>query len=359
MATSALPGDLRFVDDAEPGITRKPARIGWAYHAPDGSRITDRDEIDRLNAIGLPPAYERCWYCPDPNGHIQAIGYDAKGRKQYRYHEAFRAHQEDAKYEQLASFGRALPKLRRKVERDIAGRAMSRDTVLAAVVRLIDTTHIRVGNEQYAKDNKSFGATTLRNRHAKVDGGKLRLSYVGKSGKKRTVTITDRNLVRIAKRTQDLPGQHLFEFIGADGEPHPVTSSDVNAYIKDATGGDFSAKNFRTWGASVLAFQGIADSADKKLRMKSVIEPVAEALGNTVAISRKSYVHPALIEALKDAGAIGKKELPRATRYLSRYERGLIAFLEALPTEEEKAEAAAAEDAAGKAEAMLEEIAAA
>ena len=359
MTDTVLPETLRFSDDSRPGITRRPARIGWAYHAPDGSRITDRDEIDRLNAIGLPPAYERCWYSPDPRGHIQAIGYDAKGRKQYRYHDAFRAHQEDAKYELLAQFGRALPKLRRKVERDIAGRAMSRNTVLAAVVRLIDTTHIRVGNEQYAKDNNSFGATTLRNRHARIVGGKLRLAYVGKSGKKREVTITDRNLVRIAKRTQDLPGQHLFEYIGADGEPHPVTSGDVNAYIKEATGGDFTAKNFRTWGASVIAFTGIADSADRKLKMKSVIEPVAEALGNTVAISRKSYVHPALIEALKDAGAIGGKGLPRATQYLSRYERGLIDFLEALPSEEEKAEAAVAEQAATDAEALLEEIAAA
>ncbi|HZF43081.1 MAG TPA: DNA topoisomerase IB [Sphingomonadaceae bacterium] len=359
MVTSALPGSLTFADGSDPGVTRKQVRGKWAYFAPDGTRITDRDEIDRMNAIGMPPAYERCWFCPDPNGHIQAVGFDAKGRKQYRYHAGFREHQEDAKYELLAKFGRALPKLRRRVEEDITGRAMSRETVLAAVVRLIDTTHIRVGNEQYVKDNKSFGATTLRNRHAKVSGGKLMLSYVGKSGKKRTVTITDRNLVRIAKRTQDLPGQHLFEFIGTDGEPHPVTSNDVNAYIKDAMGDAFTAKNFRTWGASVIAFTGIADSADKKLKMKAVIEPVAEALGNTVAISRKSYVHPALIEALKDAGAIGGKELPRATQYLSRYERGLIEFLEALPSAEEKAELKTEEEAAARAEEMLEAVAAA
>ena len=356
MSTSELPGGLSFSNDQDPGITREPLADGWAYYDPDGSRITDRVEIDRLNAIGLPPAYERCWYCPDPNGHIQAVGYDAKGRKQYRYHNEFRAHQEDAKYHMLAEFGRALPKLRRKVDADITGKAMTRDTVLAAVVRLIDTTHIRVGNEQYAKDNKSFGATTLRNRHAKVEGGKLRLTCVGKSGKKRTVTITDKNLVRVAKRTQDLPGQHLFEFVGADGQPHPVTSNDVNAYIKEATGGDFTAKNFRTWGASVIAFTGIADNFDGKPKMKAVIEPVAEALGNTVAISRKSYVHPALIEALKDAGAIGRKGLPRATQYLSRYERGLIDFLEALPTAEKMEQAKAEEEAATRAEALLEDI---
>ena len=219
MSSAELPAALNFSHDHHPGITRRREGDAWVYTAPDGEDIADEAVIARLNAIGLPPAYERCWYSPDPDGHIQAIGYDAKGRKQYRYHDAFREHQEDAKYHMLADFGRALPKLRRRVEEDIAGRAMSRDTVLAAVVRLIDTTHIRVGNEQYAKDNQSFGATTLRNRHAKVQGGKLRLSYVGKSGKKRTVTITDKNLVRIAKRTQDLPGQHLFEFIGADGEP--------------------------------------------------------------------------------------------------------------------------------------------
>ena len=198
MQPVTLPGGLSFSHDHDPGCTRKPTSDGFAYFDPDDAPITDADEIARLNAIGLPPAYERCWYSADPNGHIQAIGYDAKGRKQYRYHDAFREHQEDAKYELLAKFGRALPKLRRRVDTDITGRAMSKDTVIAAVIRLIDTTHIRVGNEQYVKDNKSFGATTLRNRHAKVAGGKLMLSYVGKSAKKRTVTITDRNLVRIA-----------------------------------------------------------------------------------------------------------------------------------------------------------------
>lgn len=356
MSSAELPASLSFAHDHDPGITRKPIKDGWAYFDPDGARITDAQEIDRLNAIGLPPAYERCWHCADPSGHIQAVGYDAKGRKQYRYHDDFRSHQEDAKYELLAKFGRALPRLRRRVERDITGRAMGRDTVLAAVVRLIDTTHIRVGNEQYVKDNDSFGATTLRNRHAKVAGGKMTLSYIGKSGKKRTTTITDRNLVRVAKRTQELPGQHLFEFVGPDGAPHPVTSSDVNAYIKDAMGDAFTAKNFRTWGASVIAFTGIADSADKKLKMKAIVEPVAEALGNTVAISRKSYVHPALIEALKDAGAIGKKSLPRTSQHLSRYERGLIDFLEALPSAEEKAEARIEEEAAVAAEEMLEAV---
>jgi DNA topoisomerase-1 len=233
-----------------------------------------------------------------------------------------------------------LPALRKKVEEDITGRAISFDTVVAAVVRLIDSTHMRVGNKEYAEDNKSFGATTLRNRHARVVGGKLRLSYTGKHGIKREAVINDRNLARIAKRTQDLPGQNLFECVDGEGGTRPVTSTDVNSYIKDAMGEDFTAKDFRTWGASVIAFEEMVKRAEgaKSINLKAMIEPVAEALGNTVAISRKSYVHPALIEAAKDAGAIGARELPRAGKYLSRHERGLIEFIKALPKEKAAAE---------------------
>jgi DNA topoisomerase I len=329
---------LKYVDDSRPGITRKKMRLGWGYYRPDGKRITDRDEIERLNKVGMPPAYERCWFCPSPNGHLQAVGYDARGRKQYRYHPDFRAEQESRKYERLADFGRALPKLRKKVEEDIKGKPTAPATVLAAVVRLIERTHMRVGSEEYAKENKSFGATTLRNRHAKVERGKLKLTYAGKHGIKRTVTVSDRNLARIARKTQDLPGQHLFEYRDEDGDICPVSSSDVNAYIKEAMGDDFTAKDFRTWGASVIAFEEMAKRAQSSsaIKLKSVIQPVADALGNTPAISRKSYVHPAIIEAAKDAGAIGGSKLPRASKYLSSHERALIEFLEALPTEEKK-----------------------
>ena len=339
-----------YVDDSRPGITRKKRGRYWMYFDPEGNRITDRDEIDRLNAVGMPPAYERCWFCPDPDGHIQAVGWDARGRKQYRYHPTFRERQETAKYERLAAFGKALPKLRKKVEEDLKGKPTAHDTVLAAVVRLIDETRMRVGNEEYAKENKSFGATTLRNRHAKVERGRLKITYTGKHGIKRTVTIADRNLARIARRTQDLPGQNLFEYCDEDGTVRPVTSSDVNAYIKSAMGDDFTAKDFRTWGASVIAFDELGKCFAKtgKVRLKSVIEPVAEALGNTPAISRKSYVHPALIEAAKDAGAIGERKLPRATKYLSSAERGMIDYLEALPKEQEKAEAKVRARAASK-----------
>ncbi|HWT11817.1 MAG TPA: DNA topoisomerase IB [Allosphingosinicella sp.] len=329
---SERPGTLCYVDDAEPGITRRRRGRYWQYFDAKGERITDRAEIDRLNAVGLPPAYERCWFCADRNGHIQAVGYDARGRKQYRYHPDFRTRQDNLKYERLAEFGRALPRLRKRVEEDIAGKPTSCEAVIAAVVRLIDATHMRVGNEEYAKENKSFGATTLRNRHARVERGRLKISYTGKHGLKRTVTVNDRNLARIARRTQDLPGQNLFEFLDSEGKARPVTSSDVNAYIREATGEEFTAKDFRTWGASVIAFEEMVRRARKhgRVRLKSIIEPVAEALGNTAAISRKSYVHPALIEAAADAGAIGERGLPRKTRYLSAAERGLIEFLDSL-----------------------------
>ena len=339
---AAQPETLCYVDDSLiPGITRKRRGRYWQYFDADGNRVTDRAEIDRLNGVGMPPAYERCWFCPDPNGHIQAVGYDAKGRKQYRYHPDFRARQDSLKYERLALFGKCLPKLRKKVDEDISGKPTSCEAVIAAVVRLIDATQMRIGNEEYAKENKSFGATTLRNRHASVKGGRLKITYAGKHGIKRTVTVTDRNLARIAKRTQDLPGQHLFEFRDEEGCVRPVTSGDVNAYLREAMGEEFSAKDFRTWGASVIAFEEMVKRArgKGKVHLKSVMEPVAEALGNTPAISRKSYVHPALIEAAKDAGAIGECKLPRATRWLSAAERGLIEFLETL-SEETKPEAA-------------------
>lgn len=318
---------LRYVDDTMPGITRERHGRYWRYSDAKGKRITNRDEIDRLNAIGMPPAYERCWFCPFPDGHIQAIGYDARGRRQYRYHPDFRARRDKDKYARLAAFGRQLPKLRKRVAADITGKATEFDAVVAAVVRLIDETHIRVGNEDYARANKSFGATTLRNRHARLGRGKLEISYPGKHGIKRTATISDRHLARIARKTHELPGQHLFEYIDDAGEVRPVGSADVNAYIRETMGEDVSAKDFRTWAASVIAFEALAREEAKGLN--GMIAPVAEALGNTVAIARKSYVHPALIDAAKAGGeARARLQLPRPTKYLSAPERGLIAFLD-------------------------------
>ncbi|WP_298090000.1 DNA topoisomerase IB [uncultured Sphingomonas sp.] len=324
-----MPTKLVYCDDTKPGITRKKVRGGWGYWNAKGERITDRDEIDRLNRIGLPPAYVDAWYCPRANGHVQAVGWDEKGRKQYRYHTDFREAQEAAKYERCAEFGHALPRLRKQVEADLAKRGLCKERAVAAVVRLLDIAHIRVGNEAYAAANKSFGATTLRKRHGQVKGQTLKLRYQGKSGKVRDCRITDRSLARFVKSCQDLDEQHLFAWLDDEGEAHPVTSSDVNAYIKDATGGDFTAKHFRTWAASVTAFEALA-RAESDLSLKALLEPVVARLGNTPAIARKSYVHPSLIALVKKGQSSFRQalRLPRAKRHLSREECGLIAFLE-------------------------------
>ncbi|MFL6733495.1 MAG: DNA topoisomerase IB [Sphingomicrobium sp.] len=321
---------LRHSSDTEPGITRKRIKNAWGYFDAEGNRITDRDEIDRLNAIGLPPAYTDAWFCADPSGHMQATGIDARGRKQYRYHEDFRARRDAVKYDGLLEFGKALPRIRRRVEADLKRRKLSRETVLAAVVRLLDTEHIRIGNEQYAKSNKSFGATTLRNRHLRKKAGKLTMRFTGKHGIVHEVKISDSNLKRIVKRCQELPGQMLFQYIDDDGELRPVTSGDVNAYIKEATGADFTAKNFRTWGASVIAFDQLLRKAeDARITVKTVVEPVAEALGNTPAISRKSYVHPSLLEAVKEEprDPLNGMNRPRGRKWLSSQEVGMLEFL--------------------------------
>jgi DNA topoisomerase-1 len=332
-------GEIQFIDHAQPGITRRKMRHGWGYFAPDGTRITDREEIDRLNAIGLPPAYRDAWFSPDPFGHIQAIGWDERGRKQYRYHTTFREAREAEKYDRCAQFGHLLPKLRAKVEADLQHRKLDKDRAVAAVVRLLDLGRVRVGNEGYAKENKSFGATTLRKRHATLKGDRLKLQYRAKSGKMRMLTVTDSSLIRFVKRCQDLPGQHLFRWVDAAGETHPVTSTDVNCYIREAMGANYTAKHFRTWGASVLAFEALA-TATHDISLKTMLGPVVEALGNTPAIARKSYVHPRVIDLVKQGQTEFREtlRLPRAKRYLSRAERGLIAFLEAEIQEEILAE---------------------
>lgn len=324
-----IPGtELVYTDHDVPGITRQRLRRGWAYYDPQGRRIADRQEIDRLNRIGLPPAYEKCWFCGNARGHLQAVGYDARGRRQYRYHPDFREARETSKYEQCAAFGRALPRLRRQVRRDLARGGADKAIVCAAVVRLLDLGRVRVGNEAYRKANRSFGATTLRSRHASVSRQQVRLEYRGKSGRLQQVTVADRRLARIVKRCQDLPGQTLFQFLDEEGARHPVTSADINAYIGEAMGEGFTAKHFRTWGASVIAFAQIIAAGKAGPSLKPVLDAVAHALGNTAAIARKSYVHPALVALAKAGQPITGIRLPRATQYLSRHERGLISFLE-------------------------------
>lgn len=328
-----MPIRLIFSDDTGPGITRRKLRHGWGYWNAAGSRITDRDEIDRLNRIALPPAYRDAWFCPKPNGHIQAVGWDEKGRKQYRYHPDFREAREADKFGRCADFGRVLPRLRAQVEADLARRDLCRARAVAAIVRLLDTTYLRIGNEGYARANQSYGATTLRKHHATLSSRAFRLEFKAKSGKLRTLSITDRSLIRFVRKCQDLPGQHLFSWVDAGGMAHPVTSADVNDYIREATRGDFTAKHFRTWAASVLAFEALATSA-ADIGLNAMLQPVADALGNTPTIARKSYVHPRLIALVKDGQKRFREQLalPRRTRHLSRLERALIDLLDsALP----------------------------
>ena len=330
---------LRHSSDCEPGFTRRRVGRYWAYFDEKGERITDREVIERLNAIGLPPAYSNAWFCPHPNGHLQATGVDSRGRKQYRYHPDFRATAEASKFAGLREFGKALPKLRRRVERDLGKRKLSRDAVVAAVVRLLDIEYLRVGNEEYAKANKSFGATTLLRRHVRETGRKLTMRFAGKHGIVREVTITDRRLGRVVRKCHELPGQALFQYVNGGGEPQQITSADVNDYIREATGGDFTAKHFRTWAASVIAFETLLEASEKrKISVNTMIEPVAEALGNTVAISRKSYVHPALVLVAKERphDPLKGMDRPRARKWLSSAEVGLLKFLSGKPKRRRK-----------------------
>lgn len=329
MAT--LPRNLVHVDDSEPGITRKKAGRGWAYFDPDGERITKRATIDRLNKIALPPAYSKAWFSPDPDGHIQATGFDDKGRKQYRYHPDYRARQEADKFDGCAEFGRRLAKLRKRVEQDLAETSLTRERAIASVARLLDLGAVRVGNESYARTNKSFGATTLRMRHASVSGKTVKLRFKAKSGKLAEVSVTDRRLAHFVRKMDDLPGQHLFQYLDDDGAAHAVGSAEVNAYLCETMGDHFTAKNFRTWHASAIAF-GLLAQAERPLTLKALMEEVSEKLGNTPAIARKSYVHPAVV-ALVDRQQKWRAglKLPRKSKWLSREERGLLQLLEKAP----------------------------
>lgn len=322
---------LIYVDDELPGITRRRAGKGWAYYDPEGKRIEDKAERKRLNAIALPPAYTDAWYCPAPNGHILATGFDAAGRKQYRYHGDFRTHRESEKFDGCIAFGKLLPLVRKKVEQDLRGKAIGQTRVVAGVVRLLDMGAVRVGNDAYAKSNKSFGATTLTQNHVTVNGARLVLDYRGKSGQEQHVELSDKALATIIQQLQDLPGQRLFQYIDDDGSRCQVDSSDVNAYLREAMGQDFTAKNFRTWHGSVEGFSVLAQ-AKSDVAMGDLLEQVAGRLGNTPAVTRKSYIHPAILSLVERPSAWrGFLKLPRSTKYLTREERGLIALLESAP----------------------------
>lgn len=304
--SAAESAGLVYSTDEQPGITRKRAGRGWQFFAPDGSRITDRDEIDRLKALAVPPAYTGVWICPNPKGHVQATGRDARGRKQYRYHPLFREVRDSDKYEHMLDFVDVLPALRTRVDQDMSQRGMPRTKVLAAVVYLLETTLIRVGNDDYAKQNKSFGLTTLRDRHVDVKGGTMTFHFKGKSGKKWDVGLDDRRVARIVKASQDLPGQHLFQYIDDEGQRQQVSSTDVNDYLREVTGRDITAKDFRTWAGTVLAALELAtmfleEGTVTKRQMRDAVERVASQLGNTPAICRKCYIHPEVLECYMEA----------------------------------------------------------
>ncbi|MBC5800937.1 MAG: DNA topoisomerase IB [Candidatus Eremiobacteraeota bacterium] len=327
---------LRYVDDTMPGITRKKVRSGFAFFSPDGKRITDDDGLRRIKSIGVPPAYEHVWICPLPNGHLQATARDAKGRKQYRYHKRWREVRDENKYVSTIAFGEALPTLRARVEKDLKRECMSREKVIATVVRMLDDTLIRVGNETYARDNGSYGLTTLRPRHVRVIGEKrIRLRFRGKSGVEHAITIDDKRLAKTIARCRHLPGELLFSFLDDEGHVHPVQSDDVNDYLRDTMGSDFSAKDFRTFAASVICATelekaGVAGSvADAKHNVTAAVTVTAKRLGNTPTVCRKSYVHPAVIETYLDELKLDLSPVRAAgeARGLDDDERRVLKFL--------------------------------
>lgn len=326
---------LIYIDDSLPGITRKGAGRGFAYYSPEGDLIRDPAERTRLNAIALPPAYRDAWFCPAANGHILATGYDDAGRKQYRYHPDFRLMREGDKFDSCAAFGKFLPLVRARVDNDLSQPKLTDQRAVACVIRLLDLSAIRVGNEQYAEANDSYGATTLRRKHAEVEHGRLHLEFVGKGGRERDIELNDPRLARAVRRMQDLPrskgDDHLFRYVDDDGSPRPVTSQMVNDYLREAMGGDFSAKHFRTFHASVIAFTQLA-RGDGRVPIRALLEEVSQHLGNTPAIARKSYIHPAVIERVEgqEDWRAGLK-LPRATKWLSSEERGFLELLEESP----------------------------
>ena len=300
---AALLAGLVYVSPDEPGIGRSRAGKGFVYKGPDLARIADRGVVQRIRSLAVPPAWRNVWICTQENGHIQAVGYDDNGRKQYRYHTRFRELREGAKFDHMLAFAEALPALRAQVAADMKSTGLGRDKVLATVVHLLETTMIRVGNRAYAKENKSYGLTTLRGRHVRVEGGELRFHFKGKSGKVWRLGVRDRRVAKIVKACQELPGQHLFQYLDEDGQPQAVTSADINAYLKNASGRDITAKDFRTWAGTVLAATALADAepaetqARAKRSLTAVIQQVSTRLGNTPTICRKCYIHPEIMNA--------------------------------------------------------------
>ena len=331
---------LIYVSDEQRGISRHAHGKTFRYRDSKGRAMKDRKTLDRIAALAIPPAYTDVWICPKPNGHLQATGRDAKGRKQYRYHAKFREVRDGHKYEHMLDFAAALPAIRARIGTDLARRGLPREKVLAAVVRLLETTMIRVGNADYAKQHKSYGLTTLRDRHVAIAGAEMRFNFKGKSGKQWQLKLHDRRIAKVVKASQDLPGQHLFQYIDEDGEQREVSSTDINAYLKEISGADITAKDFRTWSGTVLAATALAEyetvdsEAAAKRNIREAIESVASRLGNTPTVCRKCYIHPEIFESyLSDALVLQaseevEKELRSEVEHLRPEEALVLAFLQ-------------------------------
>lgn len=335
---SARAAGLRYSNDAQPGYRRRRRGSGWEYLDEDGATLHDAEQVQRIHHLAIPPAWTDVWICRDPRGHLQATGRDARGRKQYRYHPRWREVRDETKYGRMAGFAEVLPRIRRRVSRDLGRDGLVRDRVLASIVRLLDTTYLRVGNEEYAKENRSFGLTTLRDRHVEVDGSMIHLEFRGKSGKMQEVDVRDRRVAKVVKRLQDLPGHELFQYCDEDGSRRPVTSDDVNDYIRDAAGDDYTAKDFRTWAGTVLAawaLRGLGEHTSERQAKHQLTEAIAEtarALGNTPAVCRRCYVHPEVISAHLDGSLLrdlaeAEEELRESRDDLSPRETAVLKLL--------------------------------
>jgi DNA topoisomerase-1 len=339
-AGAARTAGLRYVTDDSPGIIRRRVSNAVRYYLPNGVLLKDQSALARIRSLAIPPAWTHVWICPSVTGHLQATGRDARGRKQHRYHLRWRALRDQTKYERMIAFGRVLPRMRKKIARDLRRPGLGREKILAAVARLLETTLIRVGNEEYARQNGSFGLSTLRDRHVSVRGGTMHFEFKGKSGKKHAIDLHDPILAKIVRGAQELPGQTLFQYTDENDRTQKISSEDVNAYLRDIAGEEFSAKDFRTWAATVLAaealreFERFDSKAQAKKNLLRAIERVAERLGNTPAICRKSYIHPVVLESYLDGLTVSvmrtraEKTLRNNLSSLSSVEAAVLAFLQ-------------------------------
>jgi DNA topoisomerase-1 len=337
---SAKNAGLRYVTDAKPGFTRKRHGRSFRYFDTEGKPLKDAATLARIRSLVIPPAWKDVWICPSPNGHLQATGRDARRRKQSRYHPRWREVRDETKYERMSSFGAMLPAVRQRVEHDISQSGLSQTKVLATIVRLMETTCIRVGNTKYARKNHSYGLTTMRNRHVHIDGANITFRFEGKSGVEHTVDVHDRRLAKIIQRCQDIPGYELFQYVDDAGERRTIDSSDVNTYLREISGQDFTAKDFRTWAGSVAAcallreLEPFASPTQAKKNLVGVIKDVASQLGNTPSVCRKCYVHPAVLDIYLNGGMEAafrrkmQRELSKSSKSLQKEERALMHLLE-------------------------------